>query len=164
MKRVLLLVLLALPLAFAARPVLAVPAIGEPYVGLGARSYGLPGSDGVGYAGTLEGGVDAILLSNYGAGLRVDFPAWKPSAVVQFRYSILKVPFIRLFAGLGGGFEQVRTGANNSLKWNGIYELFVGARVSLGVPYLGVDVGGANSAYKTDGFDLFSKITLGVSL
>jgi hypothetical protein len=160
MKRVLLLLLLLAPIALAARPASALP---EAYAGLGVRSYDLPGADGNQYAGSLEGGVDDV-LSNIGAGLRIDLPDWKPAAVVQLRYSVFKIPFVRIIAGLGGGVERARTGGSSSLSWNGTYELFAGARFSLGLPYLAVNLGGASSKYGPSGFQMFSTITLGVSL
>ncbi len=151
--------LMSVFLALAARPAAALPEI---YGGLGVRSYALPGSDSAAYAGTLEAGVDAI-FSDIGAGLRVDTPQWKPAVAVQLRYSVLKVPFARIFAGIGGGVERARVDSN-ALSWNGTFEVFAGARVSMGLPYLGLNVGGAKSHYGDNGFQLFSTLTVGLAL
>jgi len=162
MIRVLPLILISVLLALEARPAIALP---EVYGGLGARSYGMPGSDKGAYSGTLEAGVDAI-FANLGLGVRVDNPTWQPAVAVQLRYSVFKIPFVRIFAGVGGGVER---GGNDKpgskdLSWNGTYEVFAGARVSMGLPYLGLNVGGAKSYYGPDGFQLFSTLTIGLAL
>jgi hypothetical protein len=139
------------------RPAAALP---EPFVGIGASTFGLPGGSGTSYGLALEGGVDDI-LSDIGAGLRIDAPFsnfTSPLIAAQFRYNILKIPFVRLLAGLDIGVKG--TTAKDS-SWNGAGGAWAGARVSLGLPYIAAIVG--LGYVKGGGGDLYSAITLGVS-
>lgn len=147
MLRLLLVSVFALPVLCLAAPAHALP---EPYVGIGV--FGSKANGGTSYAGLVEGGADA-LYSDFGAGLRVDVgKSLDPALTAELRYSILKLPFIRLLAG--GGFGVV------ARTWNGSVNAWVGGRVSLGVPYLGLRVG----VETPGGVHPFSTLTFGLSL
>ena len=153
MTRQLIIVLAFLSVSAAA----AAPAhalLPEPYVGLGTRTFGLP-SGSAGWALSLEGGADAI-LSDMGAGIRVDFPfksLGNPLIAAQFRYSILKIPFIRILAGAEGGVIK------GSKSMDGTFGAWLGARASLGLPYVNLNLGYSYAGKA----ELFSVITIGMS-
>jgi hypothetical protein len=153
--RALLIVLAMVTVAGVARPAAALP---EAYVGLGARTYGLPGTAGVRYAGSLEAGADAI-YNDLGLGLRIDVPDLNPSFMAQFRYSVLKLPTVRLLAAGSLGVQKPPSG----YEFSRAYELLLGARASLGLPYVGLDLGGANNWPDVKQFKLFAKLTVGFS-
>jgi hypothetical protein len=138
-----------------ARPAAALP---EGYVGLGVRSYGLPGTSNVRYAGSLEAGADAI-YDGLGLGLRIDTPDLNPSFMAQVRYSIIKVPTVRVLAAASLGVQKPPSG----YEFNRAYELLLGTRASLGLPYIGLDLGGANNWPDVRQFKLFAKLTVGFS-
>ncbi|MSP93047.1 MAG: hypothetical protein EXR79_14805 [Myxococcales bacterium] len=152
MTRLFLAVLAFLAVSAAAAPAHAL--LPEPYVGLGTRTFGLP-SGNAGWALSLEGGADAI-FSDMGAGIRVDFPFdsfGNPLIAAQFRYSILKVPFIRILAAAEGGVIK------GSKSMDGTFGAWLGARASLGLPYLNLNLGYSYAGKA----ELFSVITIGMS-
>lgn len=160
--RMLLALAFAFPLLCAARDAAAIGP--ELYAGLGVRTFDLPGGDKTDYSGTLEAGIDNI-IADIGAGLRIDSPKWKPAVSVQARYSLFKMPFVRLLIGAGAGVERSpNASGSTNYSWNGTYEVFGGARFSMGLPYLGLNIGGAKSNFGSDGFQMFSTLTLGLAL
>lgn len=159
--RILLAVSFAFPVLCAARDASAIGP--ELYAGLGVRTLDLPGGDRTDYSGTLEAGIDNI-IADIGAGLRIDTPRWKPAVALQLRYTLLSLPLVRLLAGAGAGVERSPNGSGgNSYSWNGTYEVFAGARFSMGLPYLGLNIGGAKSNFGSEGFQLFSTLTVGLA-
>ncbi len=134
---------LALPAAaaalFMAAPAAAVPALGEVYLGGGLRSFGgTPGlSDqgkGIRYGGTFEAGIDnSAIIRQWGAGVRGDWNGGDGRWSAEARYTALSLPAIRAIVGGSIGFN------NNGL--DGRFGGFVAARVVLGLPYLGAQIG-----------------------
>lgn len=136
-----------------ARPAHALP---EPYVGIGA--FGSKDGDSSLFAAELEGGVDAI-YSGLGVGARVELPlSFKPGLTAELRYTIIKLPFVRLLGGVGGGVVK----GDDPVKsdWAGTANAFVSGRVSLGLPYVAVRLGVA----VPNGVSLFGTLTFGISL
>jgi len=148
MSRVLLTFAFVLGMFCVARPAAAL--LPEPYVGIGAAGARY-GSE-LGVAFTAEAGVDDI-ISSLGVGLRVELPSFDPILLAELRYSIIKLPFVRLLAGLHGGVEHT------TKDWNGALGAFVGGRVSLGVPYLAATVGVSSAGE----IHPYATVTLGVS-
>ena len=151
-----LLVLFAVLSSLIALPSFALPGIGEIYAGLGTHTYGgFPGQSHVNYGGTLEFGIDSLAMSKFGLGLRLDMPTFSPVTTatnIELRYSFLSVPFFRLLGGVWAGFSR----ADGFL---GTYGAFGAARVSLGLPYLALNLGGQGVS---DHFTAFGQITVGV--
>ena len=79
--------------------------------------------------------------------------------MAQLRYSLLKLPTVRVLAAASLGVQKPPSG----YEFNRAYELLLGARASLGVPYAGLDLGGANNWPDVTQFKLFAKLTLGFS-
>ena len=153
MRRII--VLCALLSSLFALPAFAIPGVGALYGGIGTHTYmGFPGQSSAYYGGTLEFGIDD-LLQKFGLGVRFDLPSFKaftPAANLELRYSILSVPFFRLYGGAFGGVRK-------DVGMDGTYGVFAGARVSLGLPYLSVNLGGQG---QNTHLDPFGQITLGV--
>lgn len=128
--------LVALATCFLAVPVWAIPGVGEFYAGGGARTYGgFPGQPAASYMGTVEVGLDDV-VAKLGAGLRLDVPkSLQPGLALELRYSILSLPFFRLLGGVSGGAFK------GGDAWAKTYSAFLGARISLGLPYVGASVG-----------------------
>ena len=116
------------------------------------------GTSSVRYAGSLEFGADAI-YDGVGLGLRIDVPDLNPSFMAQIRYSVFYLPTLRLLAAASLGVQKPPSG----YEFNRAYELLLGARASLGVPYVGLDVGGANNWPDVREFKPFGKLTVGLS-
>ncbi len=153
MRRILILSVLLSSLF--ALPAVALPGIGAPYVGIGTHTYGgFPGVSNVNYGGTLELGIDDLLKS-FGIGLRMDLPTFKsfdPAANIELRYSVFSVPFVRLLAGVFAGVQK-------NVGLDGTYGFFGAARFSLGLPYLGINLGAqGGNGY----FTPYGQLTLGV--
>ena len=153
MRRILVLCVLLSSLL--ALPVWAVPGLGAPYVGIGTHTYGgIFGQSGVNYGGTLEAGIDDLFKS-FGLGVRLDSPTFKtfnPTANIELRYSIFSVPFLRIVGGVFGGVQK-------NVGLDGMYGFFGAARVSLGLPYVGVNIGAqGGNGY----FTPYGQLTLGV--
>lgn len=150
-----LIVLCALLTSFLALPALAIPGIGAIYGGIGTHTYGgFIGQSGTSYGGTLELGIDD-LLKKFGLGVRFDLPTFKsftPAANLELRYSIFSVPFFRVIGGVFGGVQK-------DVGMNGIYGVFGAARVSLGLPYIGLNLGAQGVGTNLSGF---GQLTVGV--
>jgi hypothetical protein len=152
MRRII--VLCALLTSFLALPAFAIPGIGAIYGGIGTHTYrGFPGQSGTDYGATLELGIDDI-IQKWGVGARFDLPSFtsfNPAANVEVRYSILSVPFFRVIGGVFGGVQK-------NVGTTGTYGVFGAARVSMGLPYLGVNLGfqGQNTYLSA-----FGQITVG---
>ncbi len=151
MRSIVLTILAVTLLLCAARPAQALP---EPYAGIGLHTFGLPGKDSTTYSGMLEGGVDDI-IAKFGLGARLELPDWRTILDLQLRYSLFKVPFIRVFVGAGAGIQRYA-------GWNGTFEGFVGARLSLGLPYIGATIGVAHWG-GTDTTNPYGTLSLGLS-
>ncbi len=153
MRRII--VLCALLSSLLALPAFAIPGIGALYGGIGTHTYGgFPGQSTTSYGGTLELGWDDM-IQKFGFGVRFDLPtlkAFDPAANVELRYSIVSVPFFRLVAGVFGGVKK-------DVGFSGTYGAFGAARVSLGLPYIGLNLGvqGVNSDVSA-----FGQMTVGV--
>ena len=153
------LILCALLSSLFALPAFAIPGIGALYGGLGTHTYnGFPGMTGTDYGATPELGIDDV-VQKLGFGIRLDLPNVSPistAANLELRYSIVGVPFFRLIGGVFGGVaKDVRT----FVGLNGTYGVFAAARISLGMPYLGINLG--YQGVKTD-LSPFGQVTLGV--
>lgn len=129
-----------------AAPALAVPVLGEVYVGAGVRSFGgtpmlTSSADKLHYGFTAEAGFDdTALFRNWGAGLRGD---WKNSAgqvSAELRYTVLRISSMRVIAGASLGLD-------GSKVLDGRFGGFLAARTVVGLPYVTVQVG----AYHTPG-------------
>lgn len=156
---------LLLPMALlgclASAPAHAIPGVGEFYAGLGARTFGgFPGQNPL-YVPTLEVGLDNMpLLKSFGFGARLDVPVHvDPISVgtafsLEARYTIVSIPFFRLFAGASGGVKK-------DVGLDGMYSVFAGLRASLGLPYVGLSAG--LQGVKTD-VSGFGQLTFGVAL
>ena len=156
MRRII--VLCALLTSFLALPAHALPGLGEFYAGVGTHTYGgFPGQSGINYGGTIETGIDSIAMSKFGLGLRLDMPTFSPLTTatnLELRYSIFTVPFVRLLAGVWAGFSKQD-------GFVGTYGAFGAARVSLGLPYIALNLGGQGVS---DHFTAFGQITIGFVL
>lgn len=123
----------------AAAPAQAVPGLGEVYVGGGLRTFGgTPGLSDEGkhlaYGGTFEAGVDnSGLLRQWGAGIRGDWNNGPGRWSAEARYTALTLPAVRAVVGGALGFDD--KGLDGRIGG------FVAARIVLGLPYLGVQVG-----------------------
>ncbi len=152
MRRII--VLFALLTSLFALPAFAIPGIGAIYGGIGTHTYhGFPGQAGTDYGATLELGIDDI-FSKIGFGVRFDLPSFasfNPAANLEVRYSIVSVPFFRVIGGAFGGVQK-------NFGTTGIYGVFGAARVSLGLPYLGVNLG--FQGQNTD-LSAFGQVTVG---
>ena len=148
-------VLCALLGSFLALPAFAIPGVGALYAGVGTHTYsGFPGQASTSYGGTLEFGLDD-LVAKFGLGVRLDLPTFKsfdPAANIELRYSVFSVPMFRALVGAFGGVQK-------GVGFNGMYGLFAAARVSLGLPYIGLNLGG--QGVNSD-LSAFGQITLGV--
>lgn len=122
-----------------AAPAAAVPGLGEVYVGGGIRSFGgTPGLSDAGkyiaYGGTFEAGIDnSGILRQWGAGIRGDWNDGPGRWSAEARYTALTLPAVRAIVGGSLGF--------NDQGLDGRMGGFVAARVVLGLPYLGAQVG-----------------------
>jgi hypothetical protein len=156
MRRII--VLCALLTSFFALPALALPGIGAFYAGVGTHTYGgFPGQAGINYGGTLEAGIDSLAMTSFGLGLRLDMPTFSPVTTatnLELRYSFLTVPFVRLLGGVWAGFSKPE-------GFVGTYGVFGAARLSLGLPYVALNLGGQGVS---DHFSAFGQLTVGVVL
>lgn len=131
-----------------AAPAEAVPGLGELYLGGGLRSFGgTPGLSDSGkaidYGGTLELGIDDFsLLPQWGAGLRGDWNDGPGRWSAELRYTALSLPLVRALVGASLGFAD--SGLDGRLGG------FVAARVVLGLPYIGLQVGVYRDPAKQD--------------
>ncbi len=141
--------------SFLALPAFAIPGIGALYGGIGTHTYGgFIGQSGTSYGGTLELGIDDV-VAKLGFGLRFDLPTFKtfsPAANIELRYSLFSVPFFRVIGGVFGGVQK-------DVGLNGVYGVFGAARVSLGLPYLGLNLGLQGVGSDLSGF---GQLTVGV--
>jgi len=134
----------------------------EVYGGVGVRVFDLPASSNSDYASTVEGGVDEI-LAGLGVGLRIDTPRWNPAVALQLRYSLLDRANVRVLAGVGAGVERLSDASGASYDWDNTYEFFAAARFKLGLPYLGVCLGGAKSRFGRGSFQMSTTLTAGLA-
>ncbi len=149
-----------------ARPALALPEI---YAGAGVHRFGFGSSASATHSLALGAGVDDI-FRGFGLGVNAympftDFPSSDPVINLDVRYSIFKIPFLRVFAGVGAGAKR-STSSVTDLKtvtktstWGGAMEAFVGARVSMGLWFLGLDIGAA----KWEEFQPYGILTAGLT-
>ena len=150
MRRALLVCALALVAGALPRPAQALPEI---YAGAGLHRFGLDKVSGGGNSLAVSAGVDD-LLKGFGVGLNAYVPGADVVVNADLRYSILKVPFLRIFAGIGAGAQRTTaelkatttTPKTSTTSWGTVLEGFVGARVSFGTYFVGLDVGGARWA------------------
>lgn len=138
----------------------AVPGLGEVYAGGGLRSFGgTPGlSDhpqAIDYGGTVELGLDDFaLLPRWGAGLRRDWNGGPGRWSAEVRYTALSLPLVRALLGASLGFGDA--GLDGRLGG------FVAARVVLGLPYVGVQVGVYRDPFRQD-VSSGGQVTVGVA-
>lgn len=150
--------------ALLAVPVLAVLALARPasalpeiYAGLGATMAGVPSAKFEGLGFGVEAGVDDIFAS-LGLGAQVDFIDFDPALTAELRYSIIKVPFVRLYTGLGVGVAGLST------ETTGTGGAFIGARISIIAIYVGIKLGIKYTVGAADPTAMSSLLTLGFSL
>lgn len=143
-----------------AAPAEAVPGLGELYVGGGLRSFGgTPGlsesGKAIDYGGTLELGIDDIaFLPQWGAGLRGDWNDGPGRWSAELRYTALSLPLVRAVVGASLGYAD--SGLDGRLGG------FVAARVVLGLPYVGLQVGVYRDPVKQD-VSSGGQLTVGVA-
>lgn len=139
-----------------AKPAHAIPGIGQFYAGLGPRTYnGFPGQPTAYFAGTVELGLDDV-LAHFGIGARADiFTSLDTAYSVELRYSIFSVPFFRFLAGISGGVKS-------GVGLTGTYAAFLGVRASLGLPYVGLNLGFQGNG--TEEHNGFGALMFGVCL
>ncbi|MBM4343666.1 MAG: hypothetical protein FJ100_09850 [Deltaproteobacteria bacterium] len=125
---------------------LALPVLGDVYLGAGARSLG--GTPGVSKEGdvriamTLEAGVDDLrLVRNWGVGVRADLGPGTKRLAAEIRYVLVQFVGVKVLAG----GELGLTGNKGAL--DGSFGAFVAGRLVLGFPYLGAQFG----IYRTPG-------------
>ena len=124
----------------AASPAVALPGVGEFYVGGGGRSFGgIPSLtaayDALHYGYTFEVGVDDLsLLRQWGVGFRADWPASYAQKNLEIRYMLVNLATIRTVAaasiGLGDDYKP-------DVRFGGI----VTFRTVLGLPYVATSFG-----------------------
>ena len=157
-----------------ARPALALPEI---YAGAGVHRFGFGSSASATHSLALGAGVDD-LFRGFGLGVNAympftDFPSSDPVINLDLRYSIFKIPFLRVFAGVGAGTKRSTLKAYTNApagstagstvtkteSWGGALEAFIGARVSLGLWFVGLDIGAA----KWEDFQPYGILTAGLT-
>lgn len=147
-------------IGLAASPAAAVPGLGDVYVGGGLKSFGgTPGLSDEGkrldYGGTFELGLDDFsLLPQWGAGLRGDWNGGAGRWSAELRYTALSLPLLRALVGASLGFGDA--GLDGRLGG------FVAARLVLGLPYVGLQVGVYRDPQRDD-VASGGQLTLGVS-
>lgn len=150
MRRLLLaFVFVALSFAFV-RPVQALPEI---YVGAGVHQFGMLGSTASAHSLAVGAGVDD-LLKGLGVGVNAYVPGENVVVNADLRYSLFKVPFLRVYAGIGAGTQRTTSkiaattvsSATETSGWGAVFEGFIGARVSVGTYFAGLDIGAARWA------------------
>lgn len=139
---------IALATVLAAETANALPALGDFYLGAGARSLGgTPGlSDGkdVRMALTLEAGVDGPpLFPKWGVGLRGDFNGGGKRGSLEIRYELIKFIGVHVAAGGALGLSGGKTLLDGSIG------AFISGRLVLGFPYLAGQFG----FYRSPGVD-----------
>lgn len=170
-RRFILVCLFATVAATVARPALALPEI---YAGAGFHRFGFGSSASATHSLALGAGVDD-LLKGFGFGVNAYMP-WddfsNPVINADLRYSIFKIPFLRVFAGAGVGARRSELKSyiqasstssattTTSTSWDAAVQGFVGARVSLGLWFVGLDIGGARWAE----WQPYGILTVGVTL
>jgi len=82
----------------------------------------------------LQAGVDDI-VKGLGVGGHGRFTTGGPGAALEVRYSLFKIPLLRAFVGASVGLDGLTT------QLSGRYGAFAGARLSLGLPFVGAQVG-----------------------
>lgn len=164
MRRALLVCALALIAGALARPAQALP---EVYAGAGIHRFGIDKFSGGSNSLAIGVGVDD-LLKGFGVGLNAYVPGADVVVNADLRYSILKVPFLRIFAGIGAGAQRsttelkatLTTAKTSTTSWGAVVEGFVGARVSIGTYFVGLDVGGA----RWSSIEPYGILTVGLTL
>jgi hypothetical protein len=139
---------------FAAIPLVprAAQALPELYAGLGASAARQPNNlSDLGFV--MQAGVDSI-VAGLGAGLQADV-ASKTALTAELRYSLLKIPLIRVFAGVSAGLQGFTSSPSGTVG------AFAGARFSIGVPYVALQLGGV---YADGNVSPKGLLTLGISL
>ena len=144
-----------------ARSAVALPLVGDIYVGAGTRSVGgIPGvsaSDAVKMAPMLEAGVDKIsVFDKWGAGIKAYFRQGGHLSA-EVRYTFLALPGLHVL----GGFDFGLLGKNSSL--DGSFGAFAAGRLTLGLPYLALQVGVYRTPGESGGFAPAAMMTGGLS-